>query len=1026
MIPDEDKLKVVLQTYLQTCYPAMLRQRYHLLLAKGGPEYPHLSEQPLLTHILNGIFGLARLVRFLITQKVSIPGLDEAGLRQALALYTLHEVHKLPNVERIGKSEFAIPLQRLQEEYEHLSLKTFADLDEHLIRMANLHKRSPHQGDLLLTAIEEAPLLNILVRSADAMASATSVEEVALSLQDWLKKLGPEFVPITGRFALYWHQLPDVRGVLTNIIHQAVARRLEIDYGFYPLFYFTTGLLYIAPRLSPTDLQSFNRETFINHTVTDVLQALVTSGDPRLMAKEGLRRKKYDFESYVYAFTDVPNLLDIVFEETLQAKPNPKDAEKELDDLANKRKELGQEWRKTAEFRFDISLQEPRVFLDHWSRARRYLLYVDAVVRALKLEEDRVEWFINHFPIPNNVADNLRTEGAIWSRGGIGKYILLIAYHFLKGPAFRDSPAETLPTDEVLKRLHDHTLAAVEKVDTHTGRQEVVTKLGFRPELTIYLNEQLALSWASEVKVENDALLDYTRRKRKGHGDRLCSLCNRSSPYVQPLRTGILDDEGRIFSNRVLPAKEAPGANRPWCPICHLEFVFRKLTGLGLPTGADYGNSRRLYIYILPTFSFTPEHTGLFSPWLSKFQQVTSLPMRDYGTVKGIPHRWLIHGEIDPEWLDEVQTVIEEQAQRIAESGGRTYVGERMVTGEVRGQPHYYLIVWEKLARDQEQDDARIATRTEAWAKGILASMLIATLSGCKIYISERPYLPVINPADLKATINLDSPPPSLRLFASNGISLYGLEQNSRSGLAKAMDLATALWVATSEIRAPNRPTKDKHISERLALVNTSPLAGATFYKEYSRLNEGNSPAEILTKGCQVLLELKGGELMDLVQQLAEKSLEIALPLRSTGRGKPRRYELIFRETVAAMRKAFDSIPELRKTALTNQLPSVQSISELKNLTAGTLLKALERRQEQRRGEILVQAWGKDLSRLVGELVDLVVDKVYLHRARGSFAQFLRLENTIADGIFYHTDRVLEKKWQIYNCEKAARQAGQA
>jgi hypothetical protein len=50
----------------------------------------------------------------------------------------------------------------------------------------------------------------------------------------------------------------------------------------------------------------------------------------------------------------------------------------------------------------------------------------------------------------------------------------------------------------------------------------------------------------------------------------------------------------------------------------------------------------------------------------------------------------------------------------------------------------------------------------------------------------------------------------------------------------------------------------------------------------------------------------------------------------------------------------------------------------------------------------------------VGEFVDLVVDEVYLKRAGGSFARFLRLENSIADGIFYYTDRVLDERWKAY------------
>ena len=162
---------------------------------------------------------------------------------------------------------------------------------------------------------------------------------------------------------------------------------------------------------------------------------------------------------------------------------------------------------------------------------------------------------------------------------------------------------------------------------------------------------------------------------------------------------------------------------------------------------------------------------------------------------------------------------------------------------------------------------------------------------------------------------------------------------------------------------------------------------------------------------------------MDLVEKVAEKSLEIALPRGMSGRGKARRYELVFREGVAAMRKAQKVIPEMRKTALTGKRAAPESIAELKRLAAGTLLKGLERRQESKRGEIFVRAWGKELGRLVGEFMDILIDDLYLGRAGGSFARFVRLENSLADGIYYYTDRNLSRLWSEYQQQKAARQA---
>lgn len=164
---------------------------------------------------------------------------------------------------------------------------------------------------------------------------------------------------------------------------------------------------------------------------------------------------------------------------------------------------------------------------------------------------------------------------------------------------------------------------------------------------------------------------------------------------------------------------------------------------------------------------------------------------------------------------------------------------------------------------------------------------------------------------------------------------------------------------------------------------------------------------------------------MDLVEHIASKSLEIALPLGTVGRGKARRYELIFREGVSAMRKAQQIIPEMREAALGTKTPSLEAVAELKGLAAGTLLKGLERRQENKRGEIVVHAWGANLGRLVGEFIDILVDELYLGRADGSFARFLRLENSLADGIYYYTDRNLSRLWDDYRRERETQKAAQ-
>lgn len=1011
-------LAEILTQYVETVVPAMLRKGYHLILVKGGQEYPHLSEQSHFTHIVNGSFALARFLQFVAEQNISIPRLDAPLVRRALALYTVHEVHKDREIERSGLSEFDIPLERVREEYRALGLEGFAgSVDDHLLRAANVHKRSPRHGDLLLSGDPDAHRLWLLVRVADAMASAQTPEEAARSLRGYLADLSPAFAPQCppGRFALYFHELRDVRGVLTNAVHQAVARQLEVRSGFFPLLFFATGTLYVGPAgIGPDDVGNL-----VPAVAEAVLGMLQTEGQVSRsnLIRRGLDTKKN--EAYIYIFASAKDLLQAVYDDTLKGASDSQAARKVIDQLAREgRQGFPPDWRETVEERLGIRLLDPKeheTFNRVWSQAYRYLLYVHSLARDLNPAENPADWMIRAFGVPQPYADRLREEASLWAKGGVGKYALVVAYHFLCGPDFADRPAEALPPEKVLRCLHLRTLKAFRGVDTEAGRRAKVAELGLRPDLEAYLRENLHLSFARALHLEEDGLADTLKPKGKGHTGKVCSLCNRRSDHAQPLATGVLDDFGRVFSNRVLPAREAPRGNRLWCPVCHLEFVLRKMVGIGLPSGADYGKTRCIYFYVLPTYSFTPEHLRLFGPLLRFFRDVTRIPVRDYGRDDpGLPRLWLEHRTFDPDWMEEVQEVLKREAEKIARGGGQNYVGERILAGPVQGQPHYYLFKWEKAAREQEQDPGRLATRTEAWAKALFAAAIISGLTSCKVYVTERPYLPAADPADLKATITLDGPPPALRgLLGGRGdaISLYGRERGPRSGLEQALDLAAALWVVTAEVHAPGRNTEDKWVSERLETFNASPLAGATFYKEFARLDPEHSPSPTLVRACEVLLEFQGGDLMNLVEKIAHKSLEIALPRSMFGRGKARRYEFVFRETVSAMRKARQIIPEIREVAVGKGRPSEQAIAELKLQAKGTLLKTLER-QRERRGEISVHAWGEELNRRVGEFVDLVVDDLYLGRAGGSFARFLRLENAIADGIYYYTDCHLSQYWE--------------
>src|SRR5579875_3140200 len=98
--------------------PAMLRQGWAYKPAKSyaskqaqRPEY-HI-DQPLRTHILNGLYAVTRVIEYL--DQNGYVHMSEQDFKRLLVLYTFHDAYKDRALAhaRIGTSDFAISLDAL-------------------------------------------------------------------------------------------------------------------------------------------------------------------------------------------------------------------------------------------------------------------------------------------------------------------------------------------------------------------------------------------------------------------------------------------------------------------------------------------------------------------------------------------------------------------------------------------------------------------------------------------------------------------------------------------------------------------------------------------------------------------------------------------------------------------------------------------------------------------------------------------------------------------------------------------------
>src|SRR5260370_24738158 len=118
----------VLEEYFtgeQSIAAKMLNRSYLTKPAKtagfAGKEY--LKDQSLYVHIVNGVFAVTRLLDYLA--RTGLYQLTETEFRTVLAMYTIHDIHKIPEAERANRVEFDVSLDTFREEGKILGLFDF-------------------------------------------------------------------------------------------------------------------------------------------------------------------------------------------------------------------------------------------------------------------------------------------------------------------------------------------------------------------------------------------------------------------------------------------------------------------------------------------------------------------------------------------------------------------------------------------------------------------------------------------------------------------------------------------------------------------------------------------------------------------------------------------------------------------------------------------------------------------------------------------------------------------------------------
>jgi len=221
--------------------------RYKAILQWGGK-----GGESLYAHVLNGVFVLETLRGPL--------SLSDTEARVLYTSFTVHDINKaLDRQEAFGK---LATRENIAAEIERLGLNVFCpDWKTYLPDITSLvrgHSGHHHSGGERWIArrdstyglgLERVNALLHLMRAADVVDLSHTLEESTLKA-DFLGYLNA-YLADSGQSVQYefaTHQLTEQRGILTNVIHNAIAAELRERYGLIPLLYYPDGIAYLTKK----------------------------------------------------------------------------------------------------------------------------------------------------------------------------------------------------------------------------------------------------------------------------------------------------------------------------------------------------------------------------------------------------------------------------------------------------------------------------------------------------------------------------------------------------------------------------------------------------------------------------------------------------------------------------------------------------------------------------------------------------------------------------------------------------------
>ena len=601
--PDDD----VLQDYVEIVVPQMQKE-YTLRSAKGSTvqQFSHNADQSMLAHIFNGLFPTLQIVR------ESGEDLRELDKRLYLIAYTLHDLDKLEAIQHlsVADDEKAAELYRYIDDWgKRLRFDQFCpEYDQYRgdIAFLILNTQMKYGANLYLQGFD----LRLPGRRRQFLSEmCTCSDRIAYFLQNPAGFLGRGDIRESltylsgGKFEFAYHKVSENRGMLTNVINNAVLAEMRDNFGWKPFLFFPTGVTYLRKRDSEDKVLPTGAE--IAEVVIEKLKEYCSS---RLQQNlNGFTRggKGFKYADYYEAFFQPDEMLNLIQKGCFKILRQDKAPS------AGKRLAKLQQLQEQEKIPADISL----IFEDD--------IRVDQLAEYLFEVEKLVGKFADRQIVSDEIITYLGMGGwqtafaEIPRQGGVP-----FPWYFIAGKYLLQNPGKD-PRDmrDLFEEIAAHVSEAfAEPLDNQTQSDSFAV-------LRDYVKQTVDINGHQNIRQDfQTELARYTNTKKIGRGsDKGCSLCSSAFQTLESSETDV------VFAPQVYSNKNPINSGRVRrgiCRLCQLEMMLRQILirSRWNLIGAGYESVKIKWLYLYPSYFFTPETAKVIG---AAYQNLKSLNFFD-------------------------------------------------------------------------------------------------------------------------------------------------------------------------------------------------------------------------------------------------------------------------------------------------------------------------------------------------------------------------------------------------------------